>query len=75
MELWTYIIKFGKSKEIKLRTKPLDIIGYGDKTVYNYFKVILVNMNYWNTLFNVVIQQFMIYNVSDKHKDISKYQK
>ena len=73
---WNYghIIKFGsKSKEIKLRTKPLDIIGYGDKTVYHMvFQSDFSKLNYWNTLFNVVIQQFMIYNVSDKHKDISK---
>ena len=74
---WNYghLIQFGsKSKEIKLRTKPLDIIGYGDKTVYHMvFQSDFSKLNYWSTLLDVLFQQFMIYNVSDKHKDISKF--
>jgi len=75
--VWNYghIIQFGsKSKEIKLRTKPLDIIGYGDKTVYHMvFQSDFSKLNYWSTLIDVLFQQFMIYNVSDKNKDISKF--
>ena len=64
----------GKIKDIKLRTRNMEIIGYSDTLVYHMvFKSDFNKLNYWDTLIEILLERFILYNTSDKGKDIEKF--
>ena len=68
-------IYFGsKTKDIKLRTRNMDIIGFSDTSVYHMvFQSDFNKLNYWDTLIEILLERFIIYNTSGKGKDIDKF--
>jgi hypothetical protein len=65
----------GKTKDdIYLNIMNIPIIGFSDTTVYHMvFKSEINILNYWESLIEILLERFIIYNTSDKGKDINKF--
>lgn len=64
----------GKTEDIKLRTRKMEIIGNSDTLVYHMvFQSDFNKLNYWDTLIQILLERFILYNTSDKGKDIDKF--
>ena len=64
----------GKTKDIKLITRNMEIIGFSNTSVYHMvFQSDFNKLNYWDTLIEILLERFILYNTSDKGKDIDKF--
>jgi hypothetical protein len=62
-----------KPDDIKIK-KKMDIIGWSDTTVYHMvFKSDFNSLNYWNTMIEILLERFIIYNTSNKGEDVKKF--
>ena len=54
----------------------MEIIGNSDTSVYHMiFQSDFNKLNYWDTLIKILLERFIIYNTSDKGKDVEKFKK
>ena len=70
-----HMIKFdGKCSGFKLLYKNIPIIGWSKSFIYHIvFQTDFNQLNFWDTLIKIIIERFILYNVGDKGKDISKF--
>lgn len=70
-----HMIKFdGKSSDFDLWYNNIPIIGYGESNIYHIiFQTDYNQLNFWDTIIKIVIERFILYNVGDKGKDITKF--
>ena len=66
--------KYNKEAAIQI-IKKMDIIGWNDTTVYHMvFKSDFNTLNYWNTMIEILLERFIIYNTSNKGDDVNKFE-
>ena len=71
--IWHNIKYGGASRDIKIK-KSMEIIGWSDTMVYHMiFKSDFNKLNYWDTMIELLLGRFMIYNTSDKGNDVEKF--
>lgn len=71
-----HMIKYGgHTEDFKLLKSDFPIIGFDNENVYHIMmKTDFHELNYWETLIEVLLERFLLYNPSDKGKDITKFQ-
>ena len=71
-----HMIKYGgHTEEFKLLKPDFPIIGFDNENVYHIMmKTDFSELNYWETLIEILLERFLLYNPSDKGKDIIKFE-
>jgi hypothetical protein len=64
----------GKNEQFSIYKPKYPILGFSNNTVFHLmFITDLSNMNYWDTMVNVLLERFLLHNPKDKGKDIEKF--
>ena len=65
---------FGETKKFSIRVSSFPIIGYSKSNTYHLvFKTDFNQLNFWDTMIQILIERFIIFNTSDKGKDSEKF--
>ncbi len=60
--------------DFKISKRHIEIIGFSEKSVYHMmFKSDFNQLNYWDTMIEILLDRFLIHNTTDKGKDIEKF--
>jgi len=66
----------GNNSDIDIYKADYPIIGWNNDTVFHMmFKTDLSKMNYWDTMVEVLLERFLIFNPKEKGKDVNKFKK
>lgn len=69
-----HCIKLDGSTDFDIWYRNIQLIGFGDQYVYHFvFKSDFNKLNFWDTMIEIVIERFILYNPSNKGKDIEKF--
>ena len=64
----------GCCSDFELYYRDIPIIGWGDTCVYHFVLLSdLSQLNFWETMIKIIVERFILFNPSDKGKDIEKF--